>query len=530
MTCNSHFLLNNREPDSLPNHIATVEEYLNQFQLLEGDPANQTDLFRKFTHYIVVSCREKMIRRINHWSSRGFICTLGSIGDPFVLESYMTFEATIKKQLSKRKDSALGKTLRDMQGDEVSRVMQWYPRRIEDDAKKDIQLTNLQASFKAMLDSKLEAANVYNQDTCVEFHHLLIAVLIGYGNALAQFQESCGGKRKEKKREETELLQRQAEKVWFFAHLLWRISYSRVLRYHLAALEAGGFLSLPHDEAPLRKKYDAYTRYGKKETNIVVDEDEEESRCLIESSQHRPNISVALTFQRWMRIQASQFAALDILSCFVLRHRGSPVKISHMAVRSDKVESLPAGNWETIVRKLSQTPNQTFDPDFVIQVLKNRSKNRKWLEPFGVKAPSILYKFIPDTIELAGTIHCEIAMACLTKYHGWLANVDNGDSDSPVKVLFHLLLYPLTSCCAEFGSMFNFSFKAMLPDLLGTLNNIKTRHLQCSWPTFYVDSRGITSLASHPNSTANVGPIYGLSTRRNHQDGNNGDGRLRVHA
>src|ERR1700722_11877010 len=177
-----------RESDPLPNHIATVEEYLNVFRHLKPDTTQQIHLFRQFTHYIIASCSEKMIRRMRHWSSRGFIYSLGNIKDQSVQNAYQLFASATKgSPLSKRKDSALGNILRDMRADEVSQLMRGYPG--NSNGQMDLHLTSLQASFKDMLDSKLEPADLYNEQTSVEFHHLLVATLMGYGEALANFQE-----------------------------------------------------------------------------------------------------------------------------------------------------------------------------------------------------------------------------------------------------------------------------------------------------------------------------------------------------
>jgi hypothetical protein len=37
---------------------------------------------------------------------------------------------------------------------------------------------------------KLEGATVYNEDTCVEFHQFLVALLLGYRKALAVFHQA----------------------------------------------------------------------------------------------------------------------------------------------------------------------------------------------------------------------------------------------------------------------------------------------------------------------------------------------------
>ena len=207
----------------------------------------QNNLFKHFTHYILARCWRKMCRRMTSWSSQGFSCVLGEVSESTVRESYTRFiEDT--KEVSKRKDTALSAALAKQAL--VTEVMGCLKNQTA--SSESLQLTKLRAALR---DSDPPVKTAYNAETCVEFHYLLVATLTGYGQALRRFSEAnASGNSGNPK------LQESARLLWRFAYLLWRIAYSRILRYHLAALEAGDAIYVPLNTISLKKHYLKYVQ------------------------------------------------------------------------------------------------------------------------------------------------------------------------------------------------------------------------------------------------------------------------------
>jgi hypothetical protein len=88
-------------------------------------------------------------------------------------------------------------------------------------------LEHLEHEWKQKAAAQAESAyTIYNQATCVEFHRLLIAVLMGYVKALAMLKDCSSAK---------------DCRVWSplvhsFARLLWQVVGSRAFHLHLEVI------------------------------------------------------------------------------------------------------------------------------------------------------------------------------------------------------------------------------------------------------------------------------------------------------
>jgi len=114
-----------------------------------------------------------MYQQIDHWSSHGLVYNLGDITKDNVLLSYHS-EGKGVRQATHRKDSALGAALMHLKTDEIQLVMQQFR---PSGASLVSGLTQLKAAFER---KPVEGATAYSEETCVEFHQLLITVLVGY--------------------------------------------------------------------------------------------------------------------------------------------------------------------------------------------------------------------------------------------------------------------------------------------------------------------------------------------------------------
>src|SRR6202042_1702708 len=90
----------------LPNHIATLTEYVREYQA--ASEHDKACLFHYATRYIIGSCSKKMWRQIKHWSSVGFIHFLENANMDRVEQ---VLDQQYKILSSTQKDSALAATL-----------------------------------------------------------------------------------------------------------------------------------------------------------------------------------------------------------------------------------------------------------------------------------------------------------------------------------------------------------------------------------------------------------------------------------
>src|SRR5882757_1049444 len=94
----------------LEHHIATVAEYIKKYNAIDSqDEGLRCNLFHTFTCYLIASCWRKMQRRVNHWSSLGFLHILGSLDKERVQKA---FNPSLLRT-TRRKDSALAKMLKE---------------------------------------------------------------------------------------------------------------------------------------------------------------------------------------------------------------------------------------------------------------------------------------------------------------------------------------------------------------------------------------------------------------------------------
>ena len=421
----------NRRRDPLPNHVATVNEYLNKYKTLDSKE-EQTKMFKRFTHYIVACCWRKMRRRMTSWSSQGYFYCLGRLSEHTVQQLYRVFAANTDP-LSKRKDSALYSVLTDTL---VQEVMGEYLEKDQDAQRpKDSLLPNLRKALQASNQASNSPNNTaYNADTCVEFHQLLVATLTGYGKALRLISEAY-------QKDDQEGLLNCAHRLWRFTHLLWRIAYSRMLRYHLSALDAGDVLVTPLNAVVWRGQYFDYARNagmvvklergGRKqdpdENNEGQEDDDEDLEDEENRYKKRPEEEVKCTsyeFHRWIRLQVIHFQALEILTSFrtpsQLKHTLG-IDISLLAV---KPSPAPPEHWKTTLRKLARDPQATptenvtptvIDFDAVETLLERRIRDPI---PPGQEGrfTTILEAFRSQKFRFSFSVHCEAALAALTKF------------------------------------------------------------------------------------------------------------------
>jgi len=128
------------------------------------------------TQYLISRGWRKMRRRINHWSSLGFLFVL-KLEESEIQSAFTTFHDNGLKPSRLRKDQTLAHVFGELSDDEIYLVMNGHPEMVgggKDAGLTGIYkgLTKLRAAFREILQPESCLETAYTIKTCVEFHQL----------------------------------------------------------------------------------------------------------------------------------------------------------------------------------------------------------------------------------------------------------------------------------------------------------------------------------------------------------------------
>jgi hypothetical protein len=303
--------------DTFINHIATVEDYMRQTSKSDREAASH--LFVTFTKYIISYSIGKLERRIRSGTASGVISGF-MMAEEFVQASYNRYGEEIEQ--SQRRDTAFGITLLDIPIDDLQSMMDSHPVPLKGLAP----LTKLKMAFKKILaSSTLEPGETaYNKETCVEFHHLVTAILYGYRSSVFNFYEA-------KKNSSNNMLS-CAITLWGYLNILWRIAHSKMLHFHLTILNRSYAL-----RGVLQVKGAKLNESGEN------GEGTEELHSL---------------YVRWFHIQPSHYNGLEVLSAWC-KANAKEININLVVVRSPSALNSP----RRLVGSLKETLHRISDSD-----------------------------------------------------------------------------------------------------------------------------------------------------------------------
>jgi hypothetical protein len=423
MTLNSmkshlYCIVNFSSRDPLSNHIATVASYVNQYH--NANLNEKKDLFVSFAHYLVGRCWKKMLRRIDLWSSVGFLARLYAMKDELLLDA---FSKCSNITISYKKDEALCDLLANLP---VQDVMKHSGLKVD--------LSKLKSLFDTVLQKGKGAEIPCDESAFLEFHQLLIAALSGYRRALRVFSD----------REITDVKrQATATNIWNFSHLLWRIAHSRILRLYLSALDNIGALTLPvpgdaHVSRCLAEERDEITLTPRplddEDLGAVEEEEDEEQRRLMNDT-----ADVSVTLLRWIRLQVNHFAALNILSARPKKTVFQEVRMTLIAANQRRAEASEKEPWADTIRKLSlisptdlsSADSRTFDAQVAIDVLQKLIDDRT-IRP---NEPTTMRYFRDWGHSLPGSLHCEAALAALSEFPELAVHPDYAEKETLLQIV-----------------------------------------------------------------------------------------------
>jgi len=429
------------------------------------------DMFKKFSQYIITRCWPKMWQHVDSWSSKGFIYCLANIPEDTIRYAFSRYQESPQQDL-KRTDYGFATTF--MQTVKHGLVKEILKARPSPGGKLDhltAALTKVvkieegkekgKGKGKGKGEQKLEPEEpiiLYDTQTCTEFHNFLVAILIAYGKALAEFSTVMTSQSALK------IKQQNAINFWNIAIMLWKTAHSQILQQHLTTLQMIGCLSMPNfSKKDMYKAFVNWQDEGKgkgkgkgkgmgmghgqgedqrKDNGEGNGEEEDEVTLEVglgkQYSSDQPYVDQAVAYQRWIRLLAHHFISLDILSKYCNRSGNQRIEISLLAVQHPCLKDTM--DWLPVIRKLgshsrlraARSPTDiNLDVERIIKVLqeyigsiatnssagtnKNSSKEHSICNAFHCGPASVYF----------GEVHSEVVLASARKYPDLVA-MDRG--------------------------------------------------------------------------------------------------------
>ena len=170
--------------------MATVRDYLGWYRSANAE--QRTEGSTKFAEYIISACWKKMERRIGHWASVGLMYCLSEVK---LDQKRVSHQWQIKREVlaTKKSDIKLSLYLQAMMRNEsLEMVLSYYEYDIPFNAtippKDDITQAKIVLPGLQRL-CVTDPRDLYNDTTAIEFHHLLVATMLSYANALQDLRK-----------------------------------------------------------------------------------------------------------------------------------------------------------------------------------------------------------------------------------------------------------------------------------------------------------------------------------------------------
>jgi len=338
-----------------------------------------------------------MYQRITKWSSQGYIFLLGKVQEEKLKPTAPSSSCDSRDNY----DLARIVLMMSDQGRMASFIMepcgrpQWRSERLD----------NLVATFRSAMHSARHQ-DMYNSNTCIEFHRLLVATLLSYGKALSTLHTALDGRREACKR------------VWFCGGLLKEIASSLMLRQHLKACVE--WLDIPVNNMRNLESYQNYTgfpHHGCRDPN-----DDDPGRANDPEMSVDGSEDLDMVFLKWIRLQVIHRLSLDTISRTIgspsnptVHAPAEPPSITLLAVPYPIVP-LPMEPWETTLQNLlNKYPGRAYSHEDVRDHIKKCVS-----PPYKSNQHAVFKKWRGaahgHAINFTATGHCEVLLASLAKY------------------------------------------------------------------------------------------------------------------
>jgi hypothetical protein len=390
------------------DHVATVRGYLNWYKKAGND---QSWGSYRFSEYLVSSCYKKMRRRIGHWAAVGIISGLANMDLKSL--SKLTVNMSISSNAPEA-DLRFARQFLTLCNDNEPAV-QYLWGLTTASVPPDVK-----GPFTALLAActSTNTSHVYTTETMVDFHCLLVAVLISYSSSLEALCQTPQAGRA-----------RIAQKVLHASRLLSVILHSAAFatHIHLVSTQQKPLLTLP--TADLIAKYRifasnvgiAFCRRGDDDDD---DDNPDDDKAEEEFVFHDLALSDAsILMQNWMKLFVNYFTAKRIMEDYSEKFT-EPIDIVLLEVNAGRQRYSTWDFFEELIRDIleanSETKLKPEDVQAIITAISRRIAETKDLKDIHNIFHAFRRYIVQEGVDpkmrqqvywVYYTIHCEAAMA-----------------------------------------------------------------------------------------------------------------------
>lgn len=392
------------------------------------------------TQYIMISCLPKIKGRADHWSFRGYLFNLIDLcigNEERFKRWYHLYQqsSTTGKRGKPCNDSKLTESLKT-----------WIAFLQEDNGLLGEEQTLKMRGSSLLVSVEKDGASardIYNENTCFEFHLLVVYILSKYWGAIAELSTLLKRNQKRKpasKASETpeaqpdSAIKNAAQRLLIWIIFLRRLSSSHILGCHLEMLAHNGQLSLP--VSTLQEAYTTFfatnlTNEGwcKSLREVVSGKAPKESEELKESESDEPEWewqeedttnsgpdTVQKTVRCWFKLQTVHFSSLDLLTTWATSPSQGSFTLDLDVLNFDSHPPRPMEPWKASVQRIfnemdSDNPQRAaMVLTQIEEYLKQDSLNGKLADRSG--AQKLREHIVKETpLQSCSSIHCEAALA-----------------------------------------------------------------------------------------------------------------------
>lgn len=420
-------------------------------------------MFWKACAYITLSCWPKMQWRATFWTSMGFLYQLGNVSIPVLQQQCEWFR--LEKPKSPWSDNELYLSI-TRSPDAIKTALSFARNcNLKQCDNIDRLVHALQRANEKTASDYDANAPVYNEETCEDFHHLLLGLLLAHRQSLIARRELADAEKKVKqkskqKKRAKELRNKLGDKatagnvtevgslysdnnygrinadIWNYSDLLWRVVLSQAYHDHLEVIK-------PLIHRPLERLKGTYSKWF---SDAGLEAMAEKNRGEVGNGQEAKGVELPSedefgnsddarsgfdSFKQWMSLHVSYFEALRILS---LKTKNG-LKTSFIVSNPRHNSASRPLNWHNAVRKLGDdgVPQRLTDSqankaiEMIQDVIDSNLPNSEPLLVHFGKSPTNDEKdsrLKPGEVRFIGRDHCEAQAAACSKYPDKAAPMD----------------------------------------------------------------------------------------------------------
>lgn len=342
-----------REEPTLSSHIWILAKLLVDLKQNANDFEKRPHLLGQFYIYVLSACCRKMDRRFKSKQSAPYFQALAAV-------NARTFEySAVEEPLNANKKSR-GDVRREKNEtyNDLMLLKTFAP--LTETIDKPPLLTNkfpnlVRVAALATSDKILE---LYTDDTCMEFHKLLVELLEHFRDVLDKLSDLNQRAKKDPGSMDMQAFQTYLHMGRVYGYTLMRIARGRAFRKHMENIE------------PLLKEYTATSDPGMTaEDQKAEGKDETEANDTeleaIQTGKQTSNGSLSMRYGAWLRLMVEHFEEVDLLANHVTGANFPFDDISIKILIAPTITNAEVLPWYELITDSKLFPTCTLDNNFM---------------------------------------------------------------------------------------------------------------------------------------------------------------------